>query len=134
PDRPLAALGISMGAAALCYASPHARRCDALVLESCYFDIAQAFGNRLRHGYPPWFQRLSRGIVWVTERRLGLRLQQLSPANHVGGLAPAPVFLLTGTEDAHATPHEAEQLYERCRGHRELWLVPGAGHKDVFEV
>jgi alpha-beta hydrolase superfamily lysophospholipase len=134
PHEPHAVLGISMGAAAVCYAAEHTRNCAAIVLESCYYDIASAFENRLRHGYPPWYQRLSRGVIWVTERRLGLRVGQLSPAEHVARLAPAPVLLLTGTEDRHATPQETHRLYERCRNPKDLWLVPGATHKDVFEV
>src|SRR5205814_2081682 len=113
PNQPRAALGVSMGAAALCYAAPHTRSCDAVILEGCYHDIASAFENRLRNGYPGWYQRLSRGVIWVTERRLGLKLAQLSPAEHVGELAPAPVLLLTGTEDVHAPAREARSEERR---------------------
>ncbi len=134
PRQPYVALGISMGAAAVCYAAEHSRNCAAIVLESCYYDIASAFANRLKNGYPPWYERLSRGVIWVTEKRLGLRLEQLSPADHVGLLAPTPVLLLTGTEDRHATPAETERLFHRCSEPKAMWLVPGATHKDVFEV
>ena len=134
PDQPRAALGVSMGAAALCYAAERARRLNALILESPYSDIGSAFANRIGTGYPAWFRRLSHGVIWITERRLGLRLDQLAPIQHIGSLAPAPVLLLTGTADAHATPLEPERLYERCQGPREMWLVRGAGHKDVCET
>ena len=53
PNEPDAALGISMGAAAICFAAAETNRCQAVILESCYRDIASAFQNRLRHGYPP---------------------------------------------------------------------------------
>jgi pimeloyl-ACP methyl ester carboxylesterase len=134
PGHPCIALGVSMGAAALCYAAETARGWDAIVLESCYHDIGTAFNSRLRHGYPTWMQRLTRGVIWVSERRLGVRLPQLAPVDHVGGLAPTPVFILTGEEDLHATPDEARRLYEHCYGPRELWYVPRAGHHDVFET
>ncbi len=134
PNQPCAALGISMGAAAICFAANQLRGCDAFILESCYPDIGSAFANRLRNGYPRWYQRLSRGVAWVSERRLGVRLAQLVPAEHIGDLAPAPVLLLTGMEDVHATPSETQQLYQRCRGPREIWFVPGAGHRDVFQT
>jgi alpha-beta hydrolase superfamily lysophospholipase len=134
PHQPQAALGISMGAAAICFAAKHIRGCQAFILESCYVDVGTAFANRLRNGYPTWYQRLSRGVVWMSERRLGIRLSQLVPANHIADLAPAPVLLLTGTEDHHAPPAEARQLYECCQEPRELCLVPGAGHRDVFET
>ena len=123
-----------MGAAAICFAAKQIQGVDAFVLESCYVDIGSAFANRLQHGYPNWYKRLSRGVVWVSERRLGLRLEDLVPANHIGDLAPAPVLLLTGSDDPHAPPAEARQLYERCRGPREIWVVPGASHRDIVEA
>jgi alpha-beta hydrolase superfamily lysophospholipase len=134
PHQPHGVLGMSMGAAAVCYAAAHVRACQAVILESCYHDVHTAFENRLRHGYPPWVTKLRKGVVWVTERRLGIRLDDASPARFIGELCPAPVLLLTGSEDPLATPEESTRLYERCRGPRELWLVPGANHKDVVEV
>jgi alpha-beta hydrolase superfamily lysophospholipase len=134
PHQPRAALGLSMGAAALCYAASAAPgRWHAVILESCYYDLASAFASRLRHDYPPWLQRLTRGVIWVTERRLGVRLAQLTPADHIGRLGPTPVLILTGTADRHACATDAQRLWERCRGPRELWLVPNAGHQDVLE-
>jgi pimeloyl-ACP methyl ester carboxylesterase len=134
PTQKKAALGTSMGAAALCYAAEKARGCKALVIESCYHDVAAAFAARLQHGYPPWYQRLARGVIWITERRLGVRLAQLTPADHIGQLAPASVLVLTGTQDVHAPPAEVYKLFERCQGTRELCMIPGAAHKDICEV
>ncbi len=133
PHQPRAALGLSMGAAALCYAASLGTDWHALILESCYQDIGQAFTSRLRHDYPPAFQRLTHGVIWVTERRLRVRLDQLAPVEHIAHLDATPVLILTGTEDPHASPAEAQQLYDHCRGPRELWLVPQAGHRDVYE-
>ncbi len=133
PHQPRAAMGLSMGAAALCYAASLGVDWHAVILESCYQDIGQAFTSRLRHDYPPAFQRLTHGVIWVTERRLRVRLDQLAPVEHIAHLDATPVLVLTGTEDPHASPAEAQQLYDHCRGPRELWLVPQAGHRDVCE-
>jgi uncharacterized protein len=134
PEQPRVALGVSMGAAAICFAAEWARGADAIILESMYHDILSAFTTRVRAGFPRWFGWLSGAIIWVTERRLGLRLADLTPADHVGRLAPAPVLLITGTEDGHASPDDARRLFERCRGPRELVLVSGAAHTDLLEV
>jgi alpha-beta hydrolase superfamily lysophospholipase len=131
PDAPCAALGVSMGAAALCYAAPRTRRFQAVILESMYHDLDSAFRTRVGRGYPPWFHRFSRGIIWVTERRLGVRLTQLAPVDYIRQLSPVPVLLVTGSEDPHAPPHDAERLYARCREPRELAIIPGAEHGDV---
>ena len=77
---------------------------------------------------------MTRGVFWVTGKRLGLQVAQLAPVEHIGNLAPAPVLVLTGAEDRHATARDAERLFERCREPREFWLVPGAGHCDVCEA
>jgi alpha-beta hydrolase superfamily lysophospholipase len=134
PRQPQAAVGISMGAAALCFAAGQARALGAVVLESLYHDVEGAFRNRIGGKYPSWFRRFARGVIWMTERRLRARLRQLAPADHIAGLAPAPVLLLTGTEDLHAPPRDARRLLERCRGPRELVLVSGAGHTNLFEA
>lgn len=133
PDQPRAALGISMGAAALCFAAEETRSCAAVVLESLYHDIGTAFASRLGE-YPPWFRRLSRGLVWVTEWRLGLRLEQLAPVEHIGRLAPAPVLLITGDDDPNAPPADARRLQARCEGPCDVCTVPHAGHLDLFET
>jgi alpha-beta hydrolase superfamily lysophospholipase len=133
PNQPCAALGISMGAAALCYAWSSTRLLDAVVLESVYHDIGRAFFSRMQT-YPPWFQRLSQGVLWVTERRLGLQMNQLTPADRIEHLSPAPILLVTGAEDTYAPPEDARRLRDRCRGPCDLCVVDGAGHRDVFET
>jgi alpha-beta hydrolase superfamily lysophospholipase len=134
PRQPVAALGISMGAAALCFAGRRLAACAGVILESMYYDIHRAFFNRLGVGYPAWFKRLSSGLVGMTERRLGLRLTQLAPIDHISALAPAPVLLLTGSADDYARPEEVQRLYERCHDPREIWLVPGANHSNVCQM
>jgi fermentation-respiration switch protein FrsA (DUF1100 family) len=98
-----------------------------------YHDLAKAFQTRVGSSFPNWFKRFSRGVIWMTERRLGLRLSELAPIQHIGKLAPTPVLLLTGSEDPHAQPQDVQELFEQCREPREISLVSGAGHEDVFE-
>jgi alpha-beta hydrolase superfamily lysophospholipase len=134
PDQPRAVLGMSMGAAAICFAAESTRDYDAVILESLYHDIAGAFAARLTTMYPNWLRPLVPGIVWITERRLGVRLARVAPAEYVGRISPTPVLLLTGIDDDHAHPATVQRLFERCGEPRELWLVPGAHHTDVLEV
>lgn len=135
PAQPRFALGISMGAAALCLAgSAAAQAFDALVLESVYDRLASAFQHRVGVQFPDWFRHFRRGIIWITERRLGVRIDAVAPVAHVHLLAPRPVLLLTGSEDPHAPPHEVRQLYENYDGPRTFHIIDGAGHDDVHRV
>ncbi|MFL5341264.1 MAG: alpha/beta hydrolase [Gemmataceae bacterium] len=134
PDQPTAALGVSMGAAALCYASNRVHDWHAVILEGVYRDLDAAFRRRIGSNYPTWFTRLSPGIVRITEKRLRLRMEQMAPIDYVSGLAPTPVLFLVGENDPLAPPGDSQQMYWRYPGPRELWVVPGAGHSDVFET
>src|SRR5205807_2295939 len=130
-DSPQAALGVSMGAAALCFAGEKVRGLAACVLESLYHDVASAFDNRIGTRFPAWFRRFTRGVIWVTERRLKLRLAQITPADHIAQLAPVPVLLVTGSNDLHAPPADAERLSARWAGPHELACIAGADHNNL---
>jgi alpha-beta hydrolase superfamily lysophospholipase len=132
PGQPCAALGVSTGGAALCFAASVARRLDAVILESVYHDLAGVLQRRLGSRSSVWFEQVRRGVTWVTERRLGVRWQDVAPVQHIAGLEPCPVLVVAGTADRYASPIDAERLVERCGG--EKWLVPGARHGDAFEV
>jgi alpha-beta hydrolase superfamily lysophospholipase len=134
PGEPCAMLGLSMGGAAVCFAAEQVRGTQAVILEGVYHDIASAFTRRLATMYPLWFRPLVHGIIWITQLRLGVRMADVAPAKYIGGIAPAPILLVTGTEDPHAGPNEAQRLQSRCSGPIELWLVAGARHGDVLEV
>jgi alpha-beta hydrolase superfamily lysophospholipase len=134
PCESCAALGISMGAAALCFAGERTAKLRACILESLYHDIASALHNRIGSKFPSWFRRFSRGVVWVTERRLKLRLEQITPADHIGRLSATPVLLVTGTKDVHAPPEDSDRLYRRCTGPREMAHIVGADHQNLCRI
>lgn len=131
PQEPCAALGFSMGAAALCFAGKAAHSFDALILESVYHDLARAFQHRIGGRFPGWFRHFRRGIIWFTERRLNVPIHRVAPIAHIAQLAPRPVLLLTGSEDEHAPPHEVEALAAQLPETGRFHVIPGATHDDV---
>jgi alpha-beta hydrolase superfamily lysophospholipase len=134
PDQPHAVLGISMGAAAVCYAADRVQSCCAIILESLYHDLASAFQTRVGTAFPAWFGRFARGVVWLTERRLGVRLERLAPVGHMAELSAMPVLFLTGSDDPHASPDDVRDLFDHCPEPREFAVIPGARHDNVCEV
>jgi uncharacterized protein len=131
PGDFLAAVGVSMGAAALCFASARISGVRACCLESLYHDVASAFQQRIGTKFPAWFGRFVKGAVWVTERRLGLKLAQVTPADYIGGFATVPILLMTGEHDLHAPPADARRLLARCTGPAELAVIDGADHGNL---
>lgn len=134
PHQPKIAFGISMGAAAICFAANHGVAFDAIILEGMYDDLYNAFFTRIGSDFPFWFRHFIGGVIWVTERRLGLRIRDLAPIHHVHKHEDASVLLLTGSDDPYATPDVVRSIYEEFNGTKEMFVVPNAGHEDVDEV
>ena len=131
PREPHGAVGISMGAAAVCFASETARGFNALVLESVYTQLAQAFDQRIGCGYPKWFQHFRGGVVWLTERRLGASIHEVAPLAYIARLAPRPVLLITGSEDPHAPPQDVALLAAQIPASSNFHVIEGADHDNV---
>ncbi len=129
PGRPVAAVGSSLGGAALLLAR-HPLPLDAVVLESVYPTIEEAVENRLaiRLGLPGRF--LEPLLTRQIEPRLGIPLSALRPVDHVADLG-CPVYILAGTEDRHTPPEETRRLFAQARSPKDLWLVAGAAHVDL---
>lgn len=132
PAQPRAALGCSMGAAALCYSGEASRLYRAIVLENLYRDLATAFDSRIGTGYPGWVKHFRHGVVWITEKRLGMRLTDASPIARIADLAPTPILLLTGSDDAHAPPAEVQSIAAQIPDSSQFAVIAGAKHSDVF--
>lgn len=131
PGQPCAALGVSMGAAALCFADVSAHDFQAIILESLYYDLPRAFQLRVGCGYPKWFRHFRRGVIWFTERRLGVPIEAIAPCAQIARFAATPVLLLTGSEDPHAPVHDVQALACKVPHTGRFHAIPGAGHGDV---
>jgi uncharacterized protein len=47
---------------------------------------------------------------------------------HAAAKVASPVFLIVGEKDERTPPWMSQKVYDRLKGPRELWVVPGAGH------
>lgn len=56
---------------------------------------------------------------------------QFRPFDHVGMISPRPILLVAG-ENAHSR-FFSEQAFERAADPKELFIVPGAGHVDLYD-
>jgi pimeloyl-ACP methyl ester carboxylesterase len=131
PGRKVAAWGISLGGAALCYAADVARDLDGVVLESVYRDIDSAFEKRVKTYAPGWTLPFTMPAKWLVSARLGIDPKKLRPVDRIGSLRPERVLLTTGENDPWAGPDDLGALagaLPRC----EIEVVPGAVHHDVW--
>jgi fermentation-respiration switch protein FrsA (DUF1100 family) len=129
--RPIGVIGTSLGgAAALLGDAPV--DADAVVLEAVYSSIERAVGNRIALRLGEIGHWLTTLFVWQLRPRLGIDPRDLAPIAAIHRLR-APVMIIAGTEDRHTHPHESKALYLRARSPKQLWLIDGAGHQDLYQ-
>ena len=121
PDK-IIIFGQSLGGSlAIYYAAHSAYRANirAVVIDSSFFDYRQIVKEKLAGFFLTWpFQWLP----WLTVN------DDYSPANAVASISPLPLLLIHGDQDVVVPPHHSQQLFERAKEPKELWIVPGAGH------
>ena len=133
PGMKIAAWGISLGGAALCYAAEVTRDLDAVILESVYCDIDSAFEKRVTSHAPAWTVPFALPAKWLVAMRLGIDPSALRPVDFMSRLRPERVLVTTGEKDPWAGPDDVGSLTSRLPGCTSD-IVPGALHHDVWAV
>jgi fermentation-respiration switch protein FrsA (DUF1100 family) len=129
PRERVAAIGVSLGAAAITLADGKAQF-DAVVLESMYPTITEAIEDRLRLRLGEPGTLLAPLLTLQLQPRLGIDVDQLRPIDHVASLG-APLLLIHGTRDRHTLIDEARAVFARAAEPKEFWEVADAAHVDL---
>ena len=106
PNEKIGVIGISMGGAATLLASPP-------------LDVKASAGTPL--------------LTWQLKPRLGIDTEVLRPIDHVERIS-APKLFIVGAEDQHTTLEESHQMFNAASEPKELWVVDGARHVDLYPV
>jgi len=129
-DEKIGVIGVSMGGAATLLASPPLS-VDAMVLEMVYPTVNQAISNRLTMRLGGGASALTPFLTWQLKPRLGIDADGLRPIDHVGKIN-VPKLFIVGAEDRHTTIEESRQMFNAAGGPKELWVVDGAKHVDLY--
>ena len=130
PSERLGVIGASLGGAGLLLAH-QGRPPDAVVLEAVFTSIETAVDNRVRERLGPLAAAVSPLLLGQMPMRLGLAPDQVRPVDHMAQLA-APVLVAGGAEDRYTTQAETERMFAVAAEPKQLWVVPGAGHVDLY--
>jgi fermentation-respiration switch protein FrsA (DUF1100 family) len=130
PGERLGIIGVSLGAASTVLANLQPAP-DAVVIESMYPTIEEAVSNRLAIRLGSAGRALAPLLLWQLPLRAGVSTEDLRPIEHLAGLG-APVLVASGREDKHTTWVETERIFKSAREPKELWVVPGAAHVDLY--
>jgi fermentation-respiration switch protein FrsA (DUF1100 family) len=124
-------VGFSAGAAVSIYVASRDRRVAGVAACACpaHFELftsaePQSVIDRYRRigairdeGFPPSLK------AWFD----GLR--EVTPVDHVAGIAPRPLLLVHGSQDATVPAGHASELYEKADNPKKLVVIEGAGHR-----
>lgn len=130
PSEKIGVIGVSQGGAAALLASPPLDA-NAMVLEMVYPTINQAISDRLAMRFGSWAGYLTPLLSWQLKPRLGIDSQGLRPIDHIGK-TNVPKLLIAGADDQHTTLAESRQMFAAAGEPKELWVVAGAKHVDLY--
>lgn len=130
PGEHVGIIGTSMGGGATILAEPDVDA-DAVVLEQVYPTIRQATEHRLAIHLGALGLWLAPVLLMTLHAHLDIYPDQLRPIDHIGRLS-MPKLLIVGDRDRDTTIAESYAMFHAATGHKELWVVHGARHVDLF--
>ena len=125
----IAAHGISLGAATICYSLPF----DYwfIVLESCYDNMNHAFSNRIAKFHIPRF--CCWPVLWFGKRKLGVSLSRLSPLSYISR-CQSPLFMMAGDSEYQLKLSETQALFAACSSqNKKLHIFKGGRHENFLK-
>lgn len=127
PGQKLGALGSSLGAASLVFATP-GTLADAYVLEQLYATLRETTAWRM----PFTVLRGLQADVLLAQMpvRLGFSADDVRPVDRVGRIG-RPLILLAGTVDPFIDRGQVTALQDAAAGAELVWFK-GAGHVDLL--
>jgi fermentation-respiration switch protein FrsA (DUF1100 family) len=130
PGERVGIIGTSMGGAATLLADPPLD-VDAMVLEQVYPTLSQAVDDRLELHAGALGRWLAPLLVCTVRPHLGITMDQLRPIERIGQI-DVPKLLIVGDADQHTRMDESMAMYRAAAGPKQLWVVHGAKHVDLF--
>jgi len=125
--EPIAALGVSMGAAACTLSLNEGTRFDALILDSTFAHLDEVVPGQFWAMPPGLREAFARSVERAAEQSLDLKTSDVNPATVLAAHPEVPVLVIHGDQDRLAPVAQAEKLRDAA-GHADLWIVPRAGH------
>jgi fermentation-respiration switch protein FrsA (DUF1100 family) len=133
PTR-IAVWGHSLGAVAVLNAAAADPSLQAVIAESGFPNLEPAVTEPIvraltgRNPIPStdW-------VLWFMERETGVPVRELDLYAALAQIAPRPILFVHGVDDTVVPAKNSEKMFAAASPPKELFLIPGAGHSDLFE-
>ena len=127
-------LGFSLGAVSSLLAAAEDEDIDVVIADSSFADLNDIMGPEFkkRTKAPEIFLR---PILFMIKVMFGVDFAAIRPVEAIPEIAPRPVLIIHGENDAMIPVTHAYRLYAAVDNPRdELWVVQGAEHTRSFKV
>lgn len=129
-------IGFSMGGAIALAAASQSPMVVGVISDCAFAEVSRIVANAaMQRGAPRLLANL---IGWLVELLASIQLRAnlfaADPIRWVGRIAPRPLLIMHGGADEAVPVSEAHRLYAAAREPKELWIVPGAGHRRIEDV
>ena len=128
----LGVLGLSLGGALALLAAVDCPAVRAVVAESSFANIRAVVHKNFRVATRLPSFPFAPLVIWLVERRWGVRADRVAPERELGAREDCAVLLIHAENDAVVSVQDAHALFSAARGPKELWLIPDAGHALAF--
>ena len=125
--------GVSYAAATALLAAAEIDAVGAVVADTAFANIRDVVAGEIgrRTGLPTAFaQMLQPGLRLIAWHRFGLDFNAVSPEEAIAVVAPRPILLIHGSDDAVTPVESATRLQMAVGPAAELWVLPGRGHTE----
>lgn len=126
--RDVGAIGYSVGAVSVILSAARNQDIGAVVAVAPFASVAEVWTANRPALLPPlvldWTLRL---VEW----HKGFSRTEACAVDVVGLIAPRPLLLMYGTNDAHVPLSHARQMLAAAGRHSTLWLVEGETHDSI---
>lgn len=129
----IAADGISQGGATIVFASAKSKDLKCIIIESCFDELRNAVNNRFSSMLHIPGAIGSALMIPIAKNKLGVSIDEIAPVNIIGKIH-IPVFVMSGEADTRTTVEETTKLFNAANEPKKLWLVPSAGHVDLYRL
>lgn len=127
----IGALGVSMGAATLLMMGDGLHQFRAVVADSAFGDGESLVGRLDR-----WFRLPRWPFSWTVplavQALAGLAPRDVAPLRRVAAVAPTPLLIIHGADDAGIPAEDARLLHAAAGEPKELWIAPEAQHAAAY--
>ncbi|KAB2858695.1 MAG: alpha/beta fold hydrolase [Anaerolineae bacterium] len=133
PDR-IAIFGHSMGGTGAIRAMTRLPQARVLIASAAYSTFAATVADGVKQVRPfPAFP-IANIIVQMVTWQSDCDLSEVRPIDDIPHISPRAALLIQGTDDETIRRHNADELFAAARAPKELYVVEGAGHGDVYET